>query len=301
MEKPSVHTLQPFMRHFVDSSKMQALQAGKTTRAVSPARSLPRELKWCPKCAIDQRSRLGFAVWLRSHNLPGVEVCRRHCCRLQRVTWNRSALVLVPKEANSTDEESVDSKSMWYAKSAAKLLHQSCPIVPFSYVQSAFRSAVHRRYRGVAAKVGASLAASLSELERDIACLLPARPNPAPSGRSIMGASVLLKELQRGSLAVNPVLAIYLAQVCAPDGVSSILKEAARLHAASAPVESRAQRKSREAKERRIRLRAKRLRQRRIAEKARQEKAAKEKSRAVRSDGKRGTLLAAGSTVTQAL
>lgn len=41
-----------------------------------------KQLRFCPKCALEDFRRNGFTFWRRSHQLPGVWICTKHGCSL---------------------------------------------------------------------------------------------------------------------------------------------------------------------------------------------------------------------------
>jgi hypothetical protein len=82
-----VGTLYPYYRPFCAGRDGQILEVllnggagglrmlmGNTAQGFGNA----PELRYCPQCVIDDRRRVGFAYWHRSHHLPGVVVCHLH-------------------------------------------------------------------------------------------------------------------------------------------------------------------------------------------------------------------------------
>lgn len=82
------HTFIPYYRHFIQFSTLESIQDGLVSDNGAAIRLRPgqlntlvngnRFLKTCPACTAEQKQKYHRTTWLRSHNLPGVEVCYRH-------------------------------------------------------------------------------------------------------------------------------------------------------------------------------------------------------------------------------
>ena len=81
-----------------------------------------RPLNYCPICVLLNIRRLGRSLWLRSHQLPGVNVCWRHAVHLIKVQQQFGS-PLLPHEFDNQKVEYCFSKSdIWLARQARELL-----------------------------------------------------------------------------------------------------------------------------------------------------------------------------------
>ncbi len=44
---------------------------------------IPAHFRYCPQCLQEQLVKLGEPYWKRMHQLPGIDVCIEHCCKLE--------------------------------------------------------------------------------------------------------------------------------------------------------------------------------------------------------------------------
>lgn len=44
---------------------------------------IPAHFRYCPQCPQEQLVKLGEPYWKRMHQLPGIDVCIEHCCKLE--------------------------------------------------------------------------------------------------------------------------------------------------------------------------------------------------------------------------
>ena len=92
------HTLYPFYRIF-QHRMMFPDNIGHYNRRnfipeIQDTRYLPSVLRYCPSCAIEDRSRCGERYWHRAHQLPGVYLCPQHNVFLEKTTvplWSMTA------------------------------------------------------------------------------------------------------------------------------------------------------------------------------------------------------------------
>ena len=70
----------------------------------------PRNLRYCPVCAEDDRKRFGETYWHRLHQMIGVNICGKHHCQLietdVQITSGKS-LALIPAEAVAMPDEKI--------------------------------------------------------------------------------------------------------------------------------------------------------------------------------------------------
>lgn len=81
-----------------------------------------RPLNYCPVCVVSNIRQLGRSIWLRSHQLPHVNVCWRHSVRLVTVQ-QRFASPLLPHEFNLQKPVYCSSQpDLWLARQTRELL-----------------------------------------------------------------------------------------------------------------------------------------------------------------------------------
>jgi hypothetical protein len=88
----STLTLAPFYIPFLEAEKAKlVIKSMKSicgddihTRCGIAASSIrqPKYLRYCPQCLEQQESVYGERYWRRTHQLPGIEICTEHQCRL---------------------------------------------------------------------------------------------------------------------------------------------------------------------------------------------------------------------------
>lgn len=84
------HTLFPYYSAFIPKERQKKayhlacdMQIKKLINALPiPKCKTMRYLRYCPKCAIEDRNRFGETFWHRTHNLFGVTACQIHECKL---------------------------------------------------------------------------------------------------------------------------------------------------------------------------------------------------------------------------
>lgn len=83
------HTMFPIVR-FMDSVRLKesldcmVRQEGKVCDLLPiPKSKYPRNLRYCPCCAEEQRQKFGEAYWTRTANINSLDICARHRCRLK--------------------------------------------------------------------------------------------------------------------------------------------------------------------------------------------------------------------------
>lgn len=79
-------------------------------------------LNYCPVCVTANLRRLGRSLWLRSHQLEGVNVCWRHGVRLVQVLQSRSTPLLPHEFENQKVVYSFNKPDIWLAQQARELL-----------------------------------------------------------------------------------------------------------------------------------------------------------------------------------
>lgn len=93
------HTLFPYYSRFLGKEKKSnAFEALKHMEgdynnllSLTPNRKEERFLRYCPLCAIEQRQRYGESYWSRIHQIPDINVCPIHGCKLRKssISMNR--------------------------------------------------------------------------------------------------------------------------------------------------------------------------------------------------------------------
>lgn len=83
------HTMFPIVR-FMDSVRLKesldcmVRQEGKVCDLLPiPKSKYPRNLRYCPCCADEQRQKFGEAYWTRTANINSLDICARHKCKLK--------------------------------------------------------------------------------------------------------------------------------------------------------------------------------------------------------------------------
>lgn len=105
-----------------------------------------RPLKYCPLCARLHLRRSGRSMWLRCHQLDGVNVCWRHAVSLVQVSQARSIPLLPHEFPDQAVQYDCNSFDLWLAKQAKFLLQSS-----YAPTATELRKMV---YRAQAARVG---------------------------------------------------------------------------------------------------------------------------------------------------
>lgn len=88
------HTFIPYYQHFLRGSVIKAIKEDLASDSGVAIRQRPGQmntlitenlfLKYCPACAAEQIKNDHRTTWLRSHNLPGVDVCHKHGLLLRK-------------------------------------------------------------------------------------------------------------------------------------------------------------------------------------------------------------------------
>lgn len=133
------HTMFPSVR-FAESSRIStALQSmmkqeGDVHNLLPlPKNNLPRYIKYCPLCAVEDREKYGEAFWRRSALLRNVDICAKHRCRLKNtnilISGKQSPrLYVAEEEIVDTEPEFVDDGlELRFAEFITKVFH--APIV----------------------------------------------------------------------------------------------------------------------------------------------------------------------------
>jgi hypothetical protein len=94
----STQTLAPIYLPFLGEDKAivvrraMASKAGgnihTTTGIAASSIKQPVYFRYCPICTTGQNSQYGEAYWLRAHQLPGLDFCKRHSCLLENSQVN---------------------------------------------------------------------------------------------------------------------------------------------------------------------------------------------------------------------
>lgn len=182
----------------------------------------PPKYRYCQVCATEQRANFGFAVWLRAHQLPGVDACVKHSVELKNVRARPNHLDIVPIEdisaVSATDEE------IWFAFEAKSLLDLALPNVASSQHRLAWTDAISREFR---------LASTSSS--QNLESLFMKRFTPGFLERILGKAQVsrvgnLARTLiKKKTGCINPVHSILLAKVLGFDTISTFLIEASKI------------------------------------------------------------------------
>lgn len=95
----STLTLAPFYLPFLETEQAQLVKKSMGSSrghdihtrcgVVSSSIRQPSYLRYCPYCIEQQKNDYGEVYWRRTHQLPGVELCLEHRCRLINSTFNR--------------------------------------------------------------------------------------------------------------------------------------------------------------------------------------------------------------------
>lgn len=113
------HTMFPSARFAESCRKNTALQSmmkqeGDVHNLLPlPKSNLPRYIKYCPLCAVEDREKYGEAFWRRSALLRNVDICAKHRCRLKNtnilISGKQSPrLYVAEEEIVDTEPEFVD-------------------------------------------------------------------------------------------------------------------------------------------------------------------------------------------------
>lgn len=111
------HTMySEYVRFLPYDKKISSLKQITSNKSCDPHQImtiLPRNdvneiyLKYCPKCASEDRIQYGETYWHRSHQIRGISICTKHLCRLQQSfvkCINDKSFVFYPAE-NSINEK----------------------------------------------------------------------------------------------------------------------------------------------------------------------------------------------------
>lgn len=133
------HTMFPSARFAESCRKNTALQSmmkqeGDVHNLLPlPKSNLPRYIKYCPLCAVEDREKYGEAFWRRSALLRNVDICAKHRCRLKNtnilISGKQSPrLYVAEEEIVDTEPEFVDDGlELRFAEFITEVFH--APIV----------------------------------------------------------------------------------------------------------------------------------------------------------------------------
>ena len=140
--------LMPFMSPEAARLGQNRLDGGHRTGddGVLPAWHInnSRPLRYCPLCARQQQKRLGISVWLRSHQLDGVNVCWRHAVSLVDVTQHRISPLLPHEFPNQTIRYEFNKFDLWLAKQTRVLLQTSHGPTSSEIIKTTYRAQAAR-------------------------------------------------------------------------------------------------------------------------------------------------------------
>lgn len=133
------HTFIPYYQHFVRGSVIKSIKEGLASDSGAAIRQRPGQLntlitenvflKFCPACAAEQKQKYHRTTWLRSHNLPGVDVCHKHGLSLRKseggIKGSFSVVVSFPKcEYYETGDALWKRGEVWWRDSPSCLIAQ---------------------------------------------------------------------------------------------------------------------------------------------------------------------------------
>ncbi len=226
-------TLLPFYRPFIPPSQSQSLcvsPAGAEMLARLPpggklSISTPR-LRYCTVCCDSQHRWKGFMTWLRCHNLPGVQTCWAHGCRLWSLRTPTTATVLPPQR--SVAPLPATHWEHWYSNVARNfLLAGGGDALTAHQRGQAWLTVVRER--------GGSLQTGLVQLAGKFLDIYPADFLVSLKIKPTVEAlAPRIRGLTKGVRLENPVFAILLADVTYDRGMAGFLRAAAAFPLASA-------------------------------------------------------------------
>lgn len=78
------HTLAPFYLAVHGNRAVSWINAPPSLRQlmISARKGTRQSVRYCPECAAEDQGFFGFSYWRRSHQLPCVTWCVKHCCAL---------------------------------------------------------------------------------------------------------------------------------------------------------------------------------------------------------------------------
>lgn len=146
-------TVFPYYRPFLSQHEYDGFVAlsnsyeihGESSRYAGIIKSRSKQnakrLRFCSICRREQLSMYGHTAWLRSHQLPAVEVCWRHSVPLFKSDMPRNRAIL-PRKIIDAQCTKVDSPSdaFWIANASASLLH-----VPTRHLSASRRRFIYHR------------------------------------------------------------------------------------------------------------------------------------------------------------
>ena len=136
------HTLLNLYRFTISKEEFQLAQNtmkdkelknnSKVNKLLLPKEFLPQYARFCPQCAQEDIRFFGEMYWHRLHQIPGIHVCHKHKCWLEKSDFmikHRflklvSAQETLPKrsEAKSTGSSAYEKLQLLFAENAAWLL-----------------------------------------------------------------------------------------------------------------------------------------------------------------------------------
>jgi hypothetical protein len=121
--------LMPFMSPEVARIGQNRLDGGHRTgeHGVQPAWHInnSRPLNYCPLCVRMHMRRFRRSMWLRCHQLDGVNVCWRHAVNLVGVRQSRTEPQFPHEFPGQTISYNFNKSDLWLAKQSRILLHAS--------------------------------------------------------------------------------------------------------------------------------------------------------------------------------
>lgn len=224
-------TLIPFYRPLLGMTTYSTFMEASTPGTIKLMRSGQHKgrdpeyhrLAFCPFCAADQIDRNGFATWLRSHNLPGVDMCLKHRIRLHsiQIPPASSTFIPVPNTGPKPIEREFSGKFLVYSHRSLEVCNGNHAWIPRPKRNRIWKKALKERH-------GAKLEFHkvIESLERDLMTHpeLFRRVRGSELGRSEVGPFLNLRSGNHSTQSMS--VAIVLAEVVFEDGINGFLKAA---------------------------------------------------------------------------
>lgn len=190
-------------------------------------------IQFCPFCASEQREKLGFATWLRSHNIPGADFCLTHRSRLHNRTIpvQSASFFPVPTTGPKRYEYEFPDDDLLYTRRAFQVCNAIHEPISIRIRHRVWRRAIQAKYGQCRLEERHSrlLEEDLMKYPKLLQRVWRSTSDPSPIHRLV---GVFTTGLE-GTESMRE--AIILAEVLFEDGINGFLREAERSNGVNEP------------------------------------------------------------------
>lgn len=227
-------TVLPFHRPLMKRSTYATFRTAASLKSLASVRVSPitsgataakdAYIQFCPFCASEQREKLGFATWLRSHNIPGVDMCLTHRSRLHNRTIpvQCASFFPVPTTGPKRYEYEFPDDDLLYSRRAFQVCTSNHEPIPIGVRHRVWRCAIQAKYgqRRLDKRHSQLLEEDLMKHPKLLQRIWRCTSDPSPIHRLV---EAFTKGLDRTESMRE---AIVLAEVLFEDGVNGFLRDA---------------------------------------------------------------------------